>query len=123
MRLSKPLIPTSNPVLCEREDIMSDVMLPPIIQMGNNDTVGGSIEALGIGALQPNSTLDLDIEMFPLKPGMQQIVGLAIKLLEPTLTETSSSNLASSVNNNTNQPPKNLYELGVLADVFVENNV
>ncbi|GAM18122.1 hypothetical protein SAMD00019534_012970, partial [Acytostelium subglobosum LB1] len=91
-----------------------------------------------IGALQPNSSLDIDIEMFPLKPGMQQIAGLAIKLLETSQSDSSSSlnNLTSSSSSLASSvggvggvaagappaAPKNYYELGVLADVFVENN-
>ncbi|EGG13541.1 DUF974 family protein [Cavenderia fasciculata] len=90
-----------------------------------------------IGALQANSSINLDIEMFPLKPGMQQISGLAIKLLEPTLVESGGSIRVNPAAPSANPPhsgfgsaaaatsagvPKNFFELGVLADVYVENN-
>jgi len=62
-----------------------------------------------------NTSINVDIEMFPLKPGMQQIVGLAVKLydLPGVITPKTPPQ----------QPaPKNYYEFGILADIFVENN-
>eukprot|EP01132_Coremiostelium_polycephalum_P004912 gene4912-6123_t len=79
-----------------------------------------------IGSLQPNTSINIDIEMFPLKPGMQQIVGLAVKLLDSPNSEFQQPGITT--NQQQQQPPqqqqqqKNFYELGVLADIFVENN-
>ncbi|KAM9962168.1 hypothetical protein ACTFIR_005056 [Dictyostelium discoideum] len=97
--------------------------------------------------IQPNSIIQVEIEMFPLKPGMQQIIGLAIKLLDPpvigiTPTTTSQQQPISKptlgqvlqqtqiqqqqqqqqqqqLQNQQLQPPKNFYEFNAV-DTWVE---
>ncbi|KAM9991304.1 hypothetical protein ACTFIZ_004697 [Dictyostelium cf. discoideum] len=94
--------------------------------------------------IQPNSIIQVEIEMFPLKPGMQQIIGLAIKLLDPpvigTIPITSSSSSSQQQNilkptlgqvlqqqtqqqpqqqQQQQQTPKNLYEFNAV-DTWIE---
>ncbi|KAN0039507.1 hypothetical protein ACTA71_007296 [Dictyostelium dimigraforme] len=86
--------------------------------------------------IQPNSIIQVEIEMFPLKPGMQQIIGLAIKLLDPPVgTITQQQQQQQQILKPTlgqalqqaqqtqpqqpQQPPKNFYEFNAV-DTWVE---
>ncbi|KAN0034466.1 hypothetical protein ACTFIV_000979 [Dictyostelium citrinum] len=87
-----------------------------------------------LDSIQPNSTIQVEIEMFPLKPGMQQIIGLAIKLLDPpaitgtisqqqiskpTLGQALQQAQQSQIQPQQTQPPKNFYEFNAV-DTWVE---
>ncbi|KYQ99789.1 DUF974 family protein [Tieghemostelium lacteum] len=128
-------------------------------------TINGHLPRIDI--IQPLTSINFEIDLFPLKPGMQQIVGLAIKVNDPNPTtpsstttnptsstgpvpikpvimtsatgstysntppkistiitsSTSSVHHNSSPSNTNSSQPKNFYELGVLADIFVENDI
>eukprot|EP01112_Ceratiomyxa_fruticulosa_P004714 TRINITY_DN1525_c0_g3_i1.p1 TRINITY_DN1525_c0_g3~~TRINITY_DN1525_c0_g3_i1.p1 ORF type:complete len:422 (-),score=86.72 TRINITY_DN1525_c0_g3_i1:53-1318(-) len=66
-----------------------------------------------VGTVEPNDQAVLQLEMFPVKPGMQKIGGLALHVYETPINTAVSPNNAN--------PPR-AFNFNNLADVFVHNS-